>query len=342
MILSEADFRKMLKGEIGGIFLFFGAEDYLKTYCITAARQAVCPDEGLACFNDITIDFPDYTPDALENALAAPPMMSDCKLVVLKSIDFGAMKASDQETLCGILAAYKDDTSNLLILSVVPGGIEQGTPKKPDPLFTRLSSLATPVHFAEATPQKLAVWVQRHCASRKVSITEKNARFLLELAGKGMYTLAAEIEKLCFYVLAHGRAEVTEADIRHVSIPAEECDTFALSNAAMAGKRREALEALAVMKARQIKPEFVFSEISRLYADLYLSKLYLENGKTAADIASLFHIHAYRAGLYAKAVEKVSFSQLRRILSLCTDTDLAMKSYGKRNYEQIEKLICLI
>ncbi len=342
MILSEADFRKRLKGEIGGIFLFFGAEDYLKAYCITAARQTVCPDEGLACFNDITIDFPDYTPDALENALAAPPMMSECKLVVLKSIDFGAMKAADQETLCGILEAYKDDSSNLLILSVVPGGIEQGTPKKPDPLFTRLSSLATPVHFEEATPQKLAVWVQRHCASRKVSITDANARLLLEIAGKSMYTLASEIEKLCFYVLAHGRAEVTEADIRHVAIPVEECDTFALSNAAMAGKRREALEALAVMKVRQIKPEFVFTEISRLYADLYLTKLYLENGKTVADVASLFHIHSYRAGLYAKAIEKVSFSQLRRILALCTDTDLAMKSYGKRNYEQIEKLICLI
>lgn len=340
--LSESDFRKKIKSGLGGIFLFYGAEDYLKSYCITAARQAVCPDEGLACFNDITIDFPDYSADTLENALAAPPMMSECKLVVLKSIDFSAMKAADQETLFGILEAYREDTSNLLILSVVPDGIDLGTAKKPSALFARLSELTTTVHFEEATPPKLAVWVQRHCASKQVGISDRDARLLIEFCGKSMYTLAAEIEKLCFYVLSQGRNSITEADIRFVSIPAEECDTFALTNAAMAGKRREALEALAVMKARQIKPEYVFGEISRLYADLYLTKLYMENGKTVSDIASLFRIHAYRAGLYAKAAEKVSFAQLRRILALCESTDLAMKSYGKRNYEQIEKLVCLI
>jgi len=340
--LSESDFRKKIKSGLGGIFLFYGAEDYLKSYCITAARQAICADEGLACFNDITIDFPDYTADALEGALSAPPMMSECKLVVLKSIDFSAMKAADQETLLSILETYKDDTSNLLILSVIPDGIDVGTAKKPSPLFTRLSSLTTTVHFEEATPPKLAVWVQRHCASKQVSITDRDARLLIEICGKSMYTLASEIEKLCFYVLSHGRNAVTAEDIHLVSIPAEECDTFALTNAAMAGKRREALEALSVMKARQIKPEYVFSEISRLYADLYLTKLYMEGGKTPQDISSLFRIHSYKAGLYAKAAGQVSFSQLRHILSLCESTDLAMKSYGKRNYEQIEKLICLI
>lgn len=342
MILSESDFRKKLKSGVGGIFLFYGAEDYLKAYAITAARQTLCADEGLACFNDITIDFPEYTPDALENALAAPPMMSDCKLVVLKSIDFSAMKTSDQETLFGILEAYKDDSSNLLILSVIPSGIDTGTPKKPSPLFARLAELTTPVHFEEATPQKLAVWVQRHCASKQVGITDRDARLLIEVCGKSMYTLASEIEKLCFYVLSHGRNTVTAEDIQLVAIPAEECDTFALTNAAMAGKRREALEALSVMKARQIKPEYVFSEISHLYADLYLTKLYMASGRGAADVASLLRIHSYKAGLYVKAAEKVSFPQLRRILSLCESTDLAMKSYGKRNYEQIEKLICLI
>ncbi len=341
-VLSESDFRKKMKTAPTGVFLFFGAEDYLKAYAITAARQAVCPDEGLACFNDITINFPDYTPESLENALAAPPMMAESKLVVLKSIDFGSMKPSEQETLLGILKAYKDDTSNLLILSTLPNGIDVGTPKKPSSLYLRLTELTTPVHFEEATPQKLAVWVQRHCASKQVSITERDARLLIEICGKSMYSLASEIEKLCFYVLSHGRAAVTEEDIRFVAIPAEECDAFALTNAAMAGQRQEALDVLSVMKARQVKPEYVFAEISHLYSDLYLTKLYLTNGKTVSDVASLLKKHPYTAGLYAKASEKASFRQLRRILSLCVSTDLAMKSYGKRNYEQIEKLICLI
>ena len=342
VVLNESDFRKKMKTDPEGFFLFLGAEDYLKNYCITVAREAVCPDEGLACFNDITVNFADYSSETLENALAAPPMMAERKLVVVRSVDFYAMKNADLETLLGILASYREDPSNLLILSATPSGLDMGTPKKPDPIYKKLSELLTPVRFDEATPQKLSVWVQRHCASKQVGITDADARLLIETAGKSMFTLAAEIEKLCYYVLEHGRNQITAEDIRLVTIPVEECDTFALTNAAMAGKRQEALDVLAVMRARQVKPEFVFGEISRLYADLYLAKLYLSNGKTVADLSSLLKIHAYKAGLYAKATERVSFAQLRRILSLCESTDLAMKSYGKRNYEQIEKLICLI
>lgn len=342
VVLNESDFRKKMKTDPEGFFLFFGAEDYLKNYCITVARQAVCPDEGLACFNDITLNFADYSSEALENALAAPPMMAERKLVVVKSIDFGAMKSADLETLFGILSSYREDPSNLLILSATPSGLETGSAKKPDPIYKRLSELVTIVRFDEATPQKLAVWVQRHCASKQVNITDADARLLIEISGKSMFTLASEIEKLCYFVLEHGRNQITAEDIRFVAIPVEECDTFALTNAAMAGRRQEALDALAVMRARQVKPEVVFGEISRLYSDLYLTKLYLGNGKTVSDLSALLKIHAYRAGLYAKAVEKASFLQLRRILSLCESTDLAMKSYGKRNYEQIEKLICLI
>ncbi|MBO4978835.1 MAG: DNA polymerase III subunit delta [Clostridia bacterium] len=342
VVLNEADFRKKMKTEPKGFFVFFGAEDYLKNHCITVAREAVCPDEGLACFNDITINFTDFTAEALESALAAPPMMADSKLVVVKAMDFTAMKSGDLETLFGILGAYREDPSNLLILSATPDGLDPGPAKKPDPIYARLAELATLVRFDEATPPKLAVWVARHCASKQVSISEADARLLIDVAGKGMFALASEIEKLCYYVLEHGRTHITAEDIRFVTIPAEECDTFALTNAAMAGKRREALSALSVMKARQIKPEIVFGEISRLYADLYLTKLYLASGRTTQDLATLLKVHPYRAGLYAKSAERASFAQLRRILSLCESTDLAMKSYGKRNYEQIEKLICLI
>lgn len=341
-MLNEMDFRKKLKESPSGIFLFIGDEDYLKSYCVTAARQAICPDEGLACFNDVTINFSEYTAETLENALAAPPMMAETKLVTVQSIDFNAMRQADQDALCDILGAYRDDTSNLLLLSVVPGGLDKGTAKKPSALYNRLCDLAQVVSFDPATPQKLSVWIQRHFASKQVKVSEKNARLLMDVSGTAMYTLASEIEKLCYYVLAHGRNEVTEEDIKNVAIPVEDCDTFALTNAAMAGRRREALDALAVMRARQVKPEFVFGDISRLYSELCLTKLYLSSGKTVSDVASLFHMHPYKAGLYVKAVEKVPFDRLRHILGLCVSADLAMKSYGKRDYEQIEKLICLI
>ncbi len=342
-IIGESEFRKVLKQSPRGIYLFFGEEDYLKNYCIGAARQAVCPDEGLVFFNDVEIDFPNYSAEALEGALSTPPMMTECKLVVLRAFRFSALKPAQLDALCAVLTQYKDDESNLLIISVAPGGLDVGyLPKRPSALLQRLLESATAVNFEEATPQKLIGWVGRHFGEYGVKITEANARLLIETCGRGMYTLASEIDKLAFYVLSHERDVVSDGDIRFVAVPEEACDAFALTNAAMAGNRREALEVLSVLKARQVKQEYVFTELSRLYSDMYLTKLMLSYGKPLSDIAALLHVHEYKAKLYRGAVERVPIERLKRALSLCRDADLAMKSYGKRNYEQLEKLICVI
>ena len=45
---------------------------------------------------------------------------------------------------------------------------------------------------------------------------------------------------------------------------------------------------------------------------------------------------------FIKAADKLTEAQLKRALELCLDADLAMKTYAKRDYEQIEKLVCLL
>ena len=124
--ITETDFRKQLRGDLFGCYVFFGEEDYLKAWCIKTARENICPDEGLACFNDISIDFPDFSVDALADALAVPPMMSDRKLVVLKSFNFNEIQPSDAEAVVSLLAQYREDKETLLIISVIPDGLDVG------------------------------------------------------------------------------------------------------------------------------------------------------------------------------------------------------------------------
>ena len=344
--IDEAEFRKRLKSGLSGAFMFFGDEDYLKAYCIKAARQAILPDESLACFNDITIDFPDYSADRLADVLAAPPMMSECKVVTLRSFNFRALKPSEIDAFCETVSPFAGDKSNLLIISVIPDGVDVGyLPKRPSALFGKLSNVLTPVSFEQSTPAKLAFWVARHFKQYEVSISEPTARFLIDYCGKSMFSLASEIEKLAAYAKATGASVITEEHIRYVAVPAEDCDSFALSNAAMRGDRQGALSVLSVMKNRRIKPEFIMSELSQLYSHLFITKTLLECGVSPADIAAILKphkVHEYTVGLYIKAARGVDKARLRRALSLCADADLAMKTYGKRDYEQIEKLVCLI
>ena len=342
-IITETEYRKRLKNGVRGAFVFFGAEDYLKSYAIKATREVVCPDEGFACFNDMTIDFPDFTLDALARALEAPPMMADCKLVVLKSFNFSAIKPTECDAVVKLLEEYGQDEMNVLIISVIPDGLDVGyLPKKPSALLKKIMEFATPVQFEPSSPAKLAVWAARHFEHEGIKVTDSVAKYLIEYCGTGMFELSNEIKKLSAYLHAHGRNEVTAEDIRFVAVPETEFDQFAFSNAAMNGKRAEALEALAVMKFRQVKPEYALAEIAGLYSNMYMTKLLKESGATTGDIAKIIKVHEFKVGLYLKATEHATLDRLKRSLELCLDADLAMKTYGKRNYEQIEKLICLL
>ena len=341
--INEAEFRKMLRGAVHGCYLFFGEEDYLKSYCIKAAREQLGIDEGLACFNDIVIDFPEFTVDALADALMMPPMMCDRKLVVVKSFDFAGVKAAEVEGLLALLKQFREDTENLVIISVIPDGLDVGfLPKRPSALFKRLMEVCTPVHFEVSSPAKLAAWAARHFQHEGIAAGDGAIRFLINYCGRSMYELSSEIGKVCAYLNSVGRREVTEEDIRFVTVPEEECDTFALSNAIMAGDRAEALSVLSVMKFRQVKPEFALAEISNLFCNIYQTKMLMAEGLNQSDIAKILGLHEYKAGLCMKTARQMPETTLARAVSLCQDADLAMKSYAKRNYEQIEKLVCLL
>lgn len=349
--INEAEFRKRLRGDLWGCYVFFGDEDYLKTYCIKAAREAVCPDEGLACFNDISIDFPDFTVDALADALSVPPMMSERKVVTLRSFDFTSLaKPSDTDAILELMGQYREDRENLLIISVIPDGMEAGyLPKRPSEFFKRLEAVCTPVLFEESTPAKLQAWAARHFQHDGINASPEAVRFLIDHCGRSMYALSYEIGKLCAYLHAGGRTDVTAEDIRYVTVSEEDCDAFALSNALMNGDRSGALSVLSIMKFRQVKVEYVMFEIAELYSRLYQTKLLMADGQGKEAITKIFNsptqkkrIHEYTVELYMKAALRASEQTLLRQLTLCRETDVAMKSFGKRNYEQVEKLICLL
>ena len=93
MKLSDADFSRLLKkGVPGGVYFFFGDEDYLKNARASELKRAVLgSDSSLAAFNCFEFCFGDgeFDPGALTDALLAPPMMGGRKYVsaVFSSVD---------------------------------------------------------------------------------------------------------------------------------------------------------------------------------------------------------------------------------------------------------------
>ena len=341
-LLKEADFRKALKANPTGGYLFFGEEDYMKAAAIRMARQSVTEaDPAMAAFNDIRLDGTDFTAAALLDAMTVPPMGSDRKIITVTGLNLSALRASDLDKLFEALTELKDYPYNLFILSAGDGTLDPGTlPKKPSDLLTSLSEHLTPVYFERNTPAKLSGWVQKHYLHGGVQADPKLCQFTIEYCGRNMFTLAGEIDKVVCYVRAKGRNTATEEDVRTAAIPAMEYDAFAFTNAIMERRRADALDILADLKLRRVEPLYILSEVSRVVCDLLAVRTMADGGQTTEEIAAGLKMHEYRVGLYLKQARRADLSLLQSAVTAAETADRALKRSAADGYGVIERLIC--
>ena len=339
-IIKEDVFRKQLKKRLSGGYLFFGDEDYLKSFSLRAAKEAVCPDETFALFNQIDIDPLDYSAKALCDALMPPPMMAEQKLVTVDGLALSSLKAAELDELYEALSSLEDYDYNVLIISVPAGLIDEGNlPKKPSAILTELSKYLTPVHFETISGAKLLGWVRKHFEYCGVSADEVVCSELISRVGRSMFTLASETEKISYYVLSHGRSAVSCEDVYIVSPEVLDTTAYALANAILDGRYPDAMSALNVMKFNRVDPVIVLSEVSSVICHMVAIKALEVEGAQANEVAAILKMNEYKAKKYYTAIKGKSQNKIKRALELCSEADLAIK-LSPQGYSAIERLIC--
>ena len=154
-----------------------------------------------------------------------------------------------------------------------------------------------------------------------------------------MFRLSSEIEKICFYVLSHGRTDALKDDVRTAGCPSVEFDAFALANAMVAGKYRVALDVLGFLKSRKTEPTRIMADIIRVICDMSALNACRKAGMTREQMTSATGIKPYPLGRYLQALDDADEKKLKRALELAGEADEKIKGYGA-DYVAIEQLIC--
>ena len=351
--ITDADFRRLTKAPSPGKYLFFGDEDYLKAHSAEAVRKVLCPDESLKLFNCVTIDRAGYSAAALRSALVPPPMFTACK-AVSAVITFDDLKQGEVNDLLEVAALganhgrlldlLADDglfEYNLLMLTVPAGGIDAGSPKRPSALLKKLAEVLVPVRFDPVSGARLREWINRHYTAAGVTVTPALCDLTSARCGESMFTLASEIDKVAYYVLADGRTEVTADDIKLVACEGGGHDAFAFANAILDRRSADALAVLSEMKARRVEPVAVMAELTRVLCDMCAVDECLEAGMPAPAICSETGLRDYPVRLYSAAVRKLPRGALAAVLAAASEADAAVKS-SAQDYLPIERLICTL
>lgn len=321
-------------------FVFCGEEDYLKQYYLKELRRVILTDEAFEVFNHFSfegekIDFP-----KLYDALSSPPMMSDFKLIEWHLADFNSMRESDVTSLLDFCEEKKDYPFCCVVFSVGAEHFNLGSlPKKPSELYKQLSPAADIVVFDHSTDSQLSSWISRHFTHEGISSESNVCRALLDRCGRDMNILSLEIDKLCAYVKSQNRNYIKEQDVASITCPSPENDAFALSNAILSKNKKAAYDSIVDMKRKKTDAAIVLGSLFKLYGEIITVAEFMRAGLSQSDISKKLKFHDYKTSLYMKYASKTPIQSLERMLSVCRDADILVKSTYTNPYNVLERLI---
>ncbi len=337
--MTPAEFGKIIKNDIHGIFLFYGEEQYLKQHYFNMAKKTVSPDgTNVISISGEGTNLADICQQI--SAISSIPSM-DMNKRFINVYDIEWKKVNDEQLnyLEDCVAELKDYDDVLVIIDTRPDTFDAGTEKKASKLLTKLSKIVETVCFAKETPARIAAWVQKHFAANKINASAEICNMIVKYCGRDMTALNNEISKLSAYVLQNNRNTVTQEDIHNISSFNNEIDTFDFSNAVLNGDSERAFSILSEMIMHKEAPEIIMGTVLNIYSDLYTVKVLSESGMMKADIAKKVGMHEYKAGLYTQRAKLLSKAGLEKALSLCREADLKIKASALDNYDVIEVLL---
>lgn len=332
-------------GSLSGIYFFYGEEDYLKKHRATEIRKLICDDNTLAAFNcfSFTFGYGEIDLPAIADALLAPPMMSEKKIVDISFTNLDSIEDKDKSALLDLLRETAENNADdtVAVIRASDGGFDPGQPKKPSDFLRDAAKFMKTVQFDYQPNNRLHRWMERHFAQYGLTISPYVSEQIINLAGRSMYRLIGEIGKTAAYTAAAGRCEVLPSDIAACVSRTDEDEIFKLANCVLEGNIAGALDALAIKMRRRDKPLVLLTQITKVFSDLACAAAFILDGREKSDYAKEMRMHEYKAGLYYRAAKEASFDFFADIMKKCAEADLAMKSsVGDGDYSVIERLIC--
>lgn len=346
-INAEA-FSAEIKRGICGAFVFFGEEDYLKSFCRGEIYKAVM-SEGMETFNYFPVSFSpasgtrESAMERLFDAVDAVPMMQDKKLIIISDLAPAELSKDMQDSLCTALSLANRSDDTVLILDCRADELVADYKLETSALYKKLSSCAQMVRFDLLPRGKLIAWIKRRFAAESVLIRDEAAGLLAELCAGHMMPLIGEIQKLLCYakfIKSGSPLSLEEEDIKKISCASMPDEVpFAMLNAAQSWRLSEMLAVTESAREQREEPIAVLAKLSRIYLDMLLVKTAQDSGMTLPEIAKSLKMKDFRVGKYLSSVSKVPIRVIENAIRCAYETDRNLKSLPSDPWVLLDQFI---
>lgn len=335
-------------GSLGGAYVFFGDEDYLKRHYLSEIYKSIMSAEGLELFNHGKISFSavsggkDAAFAALAASLSSFPMGQERRLTEIHDLAVSGLSASELDMLCENLK--EADETNIVVFCLRKNEWIFDYKTEGSQEFKKLSAVARLVRFDILGKPKLKTWAARRLSREGIKACDAALDILVDMCGSEMSVVAEETAKLCFYARGSGKEEISEDDVRRVAsqAAATEAPPFAMLEAAQKWSIADMYAAIELARDLREEPIAIVAKLGRILSDMLRIKAGLESGMNVSQIAKEMKMNEYRVSKYAAAVAKAPISKLEESVYLACETDTALKSTQTDGYVLVDILIAKI
>ena len=330
---SQSEFaRKILSGKFAPMYLFEGAENYLREQTIKHLID-VAVEEGLRDFNVTEIS---VAKGKLDEALAIArqyPMMSPRRAVVVTGFE----AISDEDQLEWLKDYIRNPVATTVLIFNTPGLDKRRN------IATMLSKFCEVVSFEPLDEREAAPrWIVDYVARAGASIDSATAAFLVGMVGTELQQLSTELDKLITYVGEHGR--IARQDVETLVRYSREHSNFELTDALLEGNRKRALTLLEHIfeniSDKQGLALMILGAIARSYRNLLICKELMQQNAPNSEIAKAVGMSPYGVTHLNEKARKLETARLLQGIQRIAVTDVALKSSLGTPRLQIELLIC--
>ena len=314
------------------LYLLWGPEDYLRENFLGEIKK-LCLSEGEDSFSYRRLNGPGLDVLALQEAVDAPPFLSERSLIELRDVDLNGHKEPDK-----LLAILKDLPDYCTVVLILPVDYEPDGRLK---LIKGLRACGRDLKFEQQSQSALINWIVRRFAAVGKSVDLDTARHLIFVSGDLMNRLIPEIEKVAAY--ASGE-RVTVADVDAVANHIPEAVIFEMTEAIAQKKTNSAVAILAeALENKENEPIPMTAMLGLQMRQLYAARLAAERDLGLKYIMDACEIkYDFVARRLLQAARGFSLPQLRRAVELCGETDYRMKSSGGDSKALFEELVLRI
>jgi DNA polymerase-3 subunit delta len=301
--------------------------------------------DGQLADNTVHIDGASAKPDDLLAVCQTIPFLGSHRLVVVHGLlarfdapkrarGRGKRRAADEESVLGAWQSFVDalpalpETTTLVSFD--------GEVSAKNPMLAALRPHARVQEFKPLAQADVAAWIVNRSVRYGLSLQARAVAALAGLVGNQLWTLDSELQKLAAYAAGQ---QVSEAEVRELVSLAREPSVFAMADAVIEGRARDAVDLLNRLLAESEPPQRLLSMIARQYRLLLLAKELLERRVRAPEISARLQVQGFVIQRLLQQAPLYTLDRLRRAYRLLLDADLSVKRGLQNDEAALELLI---